>query len=154
MLVREERRKPQPGLFERSFLDAMAAHGLPTGSYNLPDWEDSAESFRRCLDTLFQITPPTAMIIDQSFLFTVAQQHLARRGILAPERISLICTDPDPAFEWFNPTVAHIHWESQQMVRRIMRWADHVAHGKEDRRQTLTKAEFIEGGTIGPVKER
>ena len=35
--------------------------------------------------------------------------------------------------------------------RRIVRWADNVARGKDDRRQTLTKAEFVEGGTIGPV---
>jgi len=32
-----------------------------------------------------------------------------------------------------------------------MHWADNVAHGKDDRRQTFTKAEFIEGGTVGPV---
>jgi hypothetical protein len=38
------------------------------------------------------------------------------------------------------------------VVRRVVRWADNVARGKEDRRQTLTKMEFIEGGTIGPVQ--
>lgn len=150
MLVREERRKPQPGLFERSFLDAIAAHGLSTSTFNLPDWEDDAESFRHCLDTLFQVTPPSALIIDQSFLFTAAQHHLARRGILAPEQVSLVCTDPDPSFDWSHPSVAHIRWDSQQVVRRIVRWADNVACGKDDRRQTFTKAEFIEGGTIGP----
>jgi hypothetical protein len=29
-----------------------------------------------------------------------------------------------------------------------------VSHGKDDRRQTLTKAEFVAGGTIGPAKDR
>ena len=79
------------------------------------------------------------------------QHHLARRGILAPERDSLVCADPDPAFEWAHPSVAHIHWDQQQVVKRILRWADNVARGKEDRRQTLTIAKFIEGETIGPV---
>lgn len=151
MLVREERRKPQPGPVERSFLGAMAAHGLSTNAYNLPDWDDSAESFRRCLDSLFRLTPPTALIIDQASLFVVAQQHLARRGILAPEHVSLMSCDPDPAFDWFHPSVAHIRWDSKQIVRRIVPWADNVARGNDDRHQTLTKAEFIEGGTIGPA---
>lgn len=35
----------------------------------------------------------------------------------------------------------------------VLRWVDHVDHGKEDRRQSFTNAEFIEGGTIGPVPE-
>lgn len=154
MLARDERRKPQPGPLERSFLDAITAHGLPSSAYNLPDWDDSAESFRRCLDSLFQVTPPTALIFDQVFLFAAAQQHLARRGILAPEHVSLVSSDPDPTFDWFHPSIAHIHWDPQQVVRRVARWADNVARGKNDRRQTSTKAEFIEGGTIGPAKER
>jgi hypothetical protein len=33
----------------------------------------------------------------------------------------------------------------------MVRWADNVANGKEDRRETLIRAEFVEGGTIGPV---
>jgi hypothetical protein len=35
----------------------------------------------------------------------------------------------------------------------MTRWADHVARGRDDRRQSFTKAEFVEGGTIGPVPE-
>jgi hypothetical protein len=31
-------------------------------------------------------------------------------------------------------------------------WANHIARGKRDRRETNTHAEFIDGGTIGPVK--
>jgi hypothetical protein len=50
---------------------------------------------------------------------------------------------------------AHVKWESRPMVHRIVKWADNVARGRDDRRQTFTKAEFIEGGTIGPApKER
>jgi DNA-binding LacI/PurR family transcriptional regulator len=149
MLLREEHRKPQPGPFARAFLDELKSNGLSTGSYNLPDWEDSGDGFRRCLDSLFQSTPPSALILDEAFLFNLAQLHLARRGILAPEHVSLICSDPDPAFGWAEPSVAHIRWESRQVVRRIVRWADNVARGKDDRRQTFTKAEFIEGGTVG-----
>lgn len=45
--------------------------------------------------------------------------------------------------------VAHIRWDSRPVVRRIVRWVDDVGRGKEEKRQTLTKAEFVEGGTVG-----
>lgn len=154
MLPRKEHRKPDPGPFARAFLDELETHGISTSSYNLPDWKDSGDAFRRCLDSLFRITPPTALILDEAFLFQLAQSHLARRGVLAPEDVSLVCSDPDPAFGWSSPSVAHIRWESRHVVNRIVRWANQAARGKDDRRQTFIKAEFIEGGTIGPAKER
>jgi len=37
------------------------------------------------------------------------------------------------------------------VVNRIARWVNNISQGKEDNRQTMIKAEFIEGGTIGVV---
>lgn len=150
-LAREERRKPKPGALEQAFLDELANQGIATGSYNLPDWEETPEGFKNCIDGLFKVTPPSALILDEALFLAVAQQHLARRGILAPRHVSLICSDPDPSFEWFLPRVAHIRWDAGPVVRRIVGWVGNVAQGKEDRRQSSSKAEFVEGGTIGPA---
>lgn len=151
MIVREERRKPVLGFAEQAFLDELKAHGIPTGAYNLPDWTDDSHDFHRCLDSLFRHTPPTALLIDEMPLFIAAQQHLAQCGILAPRDVSLICLDPHPVFAWSQPSVAHIQWDIAPVVRRMLQWADNVAHDKDDRRQSFTKAVFIEGGTMGPV---
>lgn len=69
-----------------------------------------------------------------------------------PQEVSLVCTDADPTFDWCQPSVAHIRWDSRPVVRRIVRWAANVSQSKEDVRQTLTPAEFVPGGTIGPAK--
>ena len=151
-LVRPERRIPHPGHLERAILAEIAAKGIPVGPYNLPNWDGTREGLYRCLDELYQLTPPTALIIDEASIFIATQQHLARRGILAPQHVSLVCSEPDPAFAWFEPPITHIRWDSRPLVRRIVRWAANVARGKNDRRQSFTKAEFVEGGTIGPAK--
>ena len=151
-LVRRNRRLPVPGKSERSILDEMAAHGIRTSQFNLPDWEETVKGFHACLQELFRHTPPTALIIDEAPFLVAAQQFLARRGLWVPEDVSLVCTDADPAFAWCEPTIAHIRWDSRPVVQRVVRWAANVSHGKQDRRQTLTKAEFVEGGTVGPVK--
>jgi DNA-binding LacI/PurR family transcriptional regulator len=131
----------------------MAKLGLPTGPYNLPVWDDTAAGLRRLLDELFRFTPPTALIIDEAFLFHAAKEHLAPKGILAPRDVSLICIDGDPTFDWCEPSVAHIRWDSRPVVGHIMRWADNVARGRKDLRQNSNQAEFVDGGTVGPAAE-
>jgi hypothetical protein len=80
-LVREERRQPSLGLPERQFLQELEANGIPSGPYNIPDWQNNPDSFHECLDRLLALTPPTAIIIDEAQFFVAAQQHLAHGKI-------------------------------------------------------------------------
>jgi DNA-binding LacI/PurR family transcriptional regulator/biotin operon repressor len=151
MLVRGERLKPKPALYEQAFLDELKNHGIIAGAYNLPDWGNSPEEFYRCLDSLFQLSPPTALLVSEPKLFNAARDYLSQRGIIAPRDVSLVCDDPDITFSWCKPEIAHFRWDFAPITRRILRWIEHVDQGKEDRRQSYVKAEFYEGGTIGPV---
>jgi DNA-binding LacI/PurR family transcriptional regulator len=151
-LSRREIRLPKPALSISAFLDELETAGVVTGEFNLPDWEENPEGFKRCLDSLFEHTPPTALILDEPFLFNAGFHYLAQCGLRVPQDVSLICTDGSPEFSWCQPSVAHIRWDYRPVVRRIQRWANNVARGKDDRRQSFTKAKFVEGGTIGPVR--
>jgi len=152
MLVREDRRKPKPGALEQTFLDILRKLGVEPGPYNLPDWKNDAAGFHHCLDSLFRHTPPTALFIDEVPLFFAAQHHLAQQGIVAPRDVSMICLDSDPGFTWFKPSISHIHWSPDPMVRRVVDWTNNVACGREDRSRRQFKAKFVPGGTIGPVR--
>ena len=154
MMSRAEGRVPAIGLFQQRFLESLERLGIPTSRYNLPDWEDTAQGFHHCLDELFRVTPPTALYLSESSLFFAAQQYLLHKGLAVPRDISLVAADEHPAFEWFQPTVSHIRDDSQRWVPRMVQWVDNVAHGVEDRRETLIRSEFVEGGTIGPAKNR
>jgi DNA-binding transcriptional ArsR family regulator len=136
-----------------SFIRGLEDHGIPVGDYNLPSLERSPDGLRRCLDSLFGMTPPTALLIDESAIFLAVQGELARRGIFAPKDISLVSLDGDPAFKWHRPPVAQIRWEMEPVIRHIFRWVMNVSIRKVDRRSVYTKSVFIDGGTIGPAKE-
>lgn len=153
MMVREERRKPFPAAYEQAFLNEMQALGIQTGPYHLPDWENTIAGFHQRLDSLLLHTPPTAMILSEARLFMAAQMHLARRGLIAPRDISLVCDDPDDAFTWCDPPISHMSWDYRPLVSRIIRWADRVARGQHDIRQRFTHAVCAEGGTIGPAPQ-
>jgi len=153
ILARRNRRLPVPGAAERAILDEMAVHGIATNPYNLPDWEETGAGFHACLRELFRLTLPTALLIDEAPFLVAALQFLGRRGLRVPEDVSLVCTDADPAFAWCEQTIAHNRWDSAPVVRRVVRWAANVSRGRDDLRQTLTKAEFFEGGTVGRARE-
>lgn len=151
LLARSERRLPEPGETEKAFLRVLKARRIPIGPYNLPDWEETVAGFHERLAALFTITPPTALIVDGAPLFFAVMQFLLGRGLRVPGDVSLVCTNGDPRFAWFQPEVTHIDWDSGPVIRRVVRWAANVAGGKEDRRQSFTKAVFVEGGTMGPA---
>lgn len=152
LLSRPQQRFPVPSRSVKTFLGALAAGGIKPGDYHNPYWENTREGFHQCLESLFRASPPTALVVQETLLFGAVQQFLAARGIRVPRDVSLVCTDHDPSFVWRVPSVAHIQWDSGPLVRRIVRWANHIAMGMEDRRQLLTKAVFVPGGTIGPAK--
>jgi DNA-binding LacI/PurR family transcriptional regulator len=154
MLARTERRKPYPGLFERNFLSELESHGIPTGSYNLPDWDNNVESYHKCLAKLFDKSPPTALFIDEPPLYYAAQLFLSRRGLCVPRDVSIICHDPDRWYNWSQPTASHINWDARPVWSHLIRWTKQIAAGKHVIKRSSINAEFVEGGTIGPAPGR
>ena len=149
--VRHERINSGIGLNEQAFINDLKALGISTGPYNLASWDGTKAGFHERMRSLFMHTPPTALFISEENMFMAAQLHLARIGFSVPEKISIISYDPDPGFFLCEPTIAHISWSYEPILRRILRWVENVSHGREDRRQSLTKASFVEGGSIGPA---
>jgi DNA-binding LacI/PurR family transcriptional regulator len=150
MLSHRERLLPDLALYELNFLKALADCGIATSSFHLPVWEPSREGLHQCVDTLFQHTPPTALIIEEAQHLIAVRHYLSSKGIHSPQHISLICSDSDPSFTWCEPPVTHMSWNLQKLVNHVVRWANHLANGKAGRGQRLLNAELVEGGTIGP----
>ncbi|MGA0899077.1 MAG: substrate-binding domain-containing protein [Luteolibacter sp.] len=151
LLVHEEGRKPVYGPPECFFLKQLESHGIKTGAYNIPDWEESPEGLEECLNKLFAHTPPSAILIDDAVLFHPVQAYLANRGITSPGHISLICNDYTESFDWARPSIAHMKWDYRPTIRRVLQWIHKVSGGIEDKKISYTEASFHEGCTIGPV---
>lgn len=145
------RRKPIPGTIERLVLAEIRAHGIETGPYNLPDWEETPEGFHALLESLFRTTPPTALIIDETQKLVAAMQFLARRHIDVPGKVSLVSPDSDKELKWCHPPIAHMEWNTDHIVRRVVRWVAAVRKGNPDQKTINFPATFVPGGSIGPV---
>ena len=151
LLTRSERRLPVPGATESAFLESLDEMGIAGGDYNLPFWEDHPDDFQRVLNSLFAVSPPTALIVDTVELFLATQQFLLNRGMAVPRDVSLICTDASPVFDWCHPRITHIQWDTRPLIRRVVRWAANISRGRQDLRQSLIRASLVEGGTVAPA---
>ena len=150
-IVREERRIPHYGIAEQLFLKHLESHGIQTGPYNIPDWEESPGGLAAGLDRLLEHTPPTAMMVCDPVLFHATQLHLAHRGFKAPDKISLFCDDYSESFDWATPSIAHLRWDHRPIIRRVIEWTKNLTTGREDSKRSFIKAEFVDGETIGPI---
>jgi DNA-binding LacI/PurR family transcriptional regulator len=153
MITLAGRRKPVPGTLEGLVLKEIRAHGIGTGPFNLPDWEETPEGFNALLENLFRTTPPTALIIDETQKMIAAMQFLARHHIDVPGQVSLISPDFGKELDWCYPTVAHMKWNTGLIIRRIVRWVAAVRKGNPDRETLNFPATFVPGGSIGPAPQ-
>jgi DNA-binding LacI/PurR family transcriptional regulator len=153
LITARARRTPVPGNVEQAFLDELAAHGIATSNYNLPEWEETPEGLHALLERLFKLTPPTALIIEETPRAIAALGFMAERGIKVPGQVSLVSADYDNSLAWFHPAVAHMKWDDRPIIRRIVRWCDAVRRGNPDRKTINFPAQFIPGSSIGPTPD-
>jgi DNA-binding LacI/PurR family transcriptional regulator len=142
-----ERQLACPGPVARS----LSAHGLSFSSYNWPCFENDPVELHRCIDRLFRKTPPSAFVVDESFLATVVYHNLIQRGLKVPGDVSLFCSEPASTLGWGQAVISHINWSSKAMVRPTLRWIKNVALGREDLSRSFIKVDYVEGDTIGPA---
>lgn len=147
-LAREENIKGDLGSVERDFLSHLQSRGLPTSSYNLPYWQNSPRGFHQCLEELFRVTPPTAIILDEWKLYYVARNYLAGKRGKASRDVVCISMDYHESFEWCRPRAPHFHCDERQYVKRTVQWVNNMARGKKDVRQTDIFARFDDGGLL------
>lgn len=152
MLAREERRKPGLGLVEQTFLDELQARGIETGSYNLPDWNETPAGLRKCLDSLFEVTPPTAIFISHNAQLLAVENYLARHRGRELRNVRLVSTDYHQHYDWCDPPIPHFKWEAQAAVRRVVKWVEDLASGEVNRRQKLVRARFVGAEAIQAVE--
>ena len=154
LIIRKHQRSPI-STSAQAFLDVLNSNGIQTSDFNLPDWEETAEGFNELLESIFKITPPTAIITNEPFQYLAAHHFMVNRGIQIPKHLSLICSDYDPIFKWCMPAVSHITFSNKPLLRRIDDWAQNIKNQKSDLGQTILAATFVPGETIGPpTKEK
>lgn len=140
--------RPLPdGLWSR-LMREMESHGIQTGPYNLPEWQDNAEGFNKMLQALFEHTPPTALLIEEPVHLVAALQFFSHRGIRVPQDVSIVCMQPGPEFEFCQFPVTYIDWDRRPIIRHMVRWVRHMSLGHHDIRQTYCKSKLVQGGTI------
>jgi DNA-binding LacI/PurR family transcriptional regulator len=147
-------RRPEFSPLLRAFRDELEKAGVKPGEYHTPDWDESPAGLVVLLDSLFKVTPPTALICwHPNSAFGLISWLVARR-IKVPEELSVFTLHDDSAFGWLLPglTLAHIEFNGAFWNRRVREWLRSVAAGSPDRLALTQGVKLVVGNTLGPVK--
>ena len=142
MLTRAQLVESGLGLTERTFIEALDKDNIPHNSYNLFGWDNTPDGLRRCLDKLFQFTPPTAIFVDDWMIHNAVQNYLLHGRGERHRKVTCISMDYHPSFSWYRPEVPHFYWDPDAVVKCAVAWLRNVGRGKNVTRQKLIKAEF------------
>lgn len=151
MLKHREALHAEHGISERTFLEELENRGLSHGEYNLPRWENTPEGLRHCLIRLFQVTPPTAILVDDLMLLYAIQSFLVRKRGNIFRQVTLVAMDPHPIFGWCQPGVPHFYWDISKVVSHTVKWVNDVARRKNDREQKRIECKFVDAGGVTKV---
>jgi DNA-binding LacI/PurR family transcriptional regulator len=130
------------GLTERTFIDALEENDIPHSSYNLAGWDNTPSGLRQCLDKLFQLTPPTAIFVDDWMIHNAVQNYLFHERGAERRRVCCISMDYHPSFSWYAPPVPHFYWDPDAVVRCALAWLKKLGRGNHVMQQKMIKAEF------------
>ena len=145
-------RLPVPSQTGTAFLTALEEYGHSPTSYHLPAWDQTPEGLEKLLESLFLITPPTALIFVNPAPYVAALEFFGRKGIRVPRDVSVICMTTGPMFSLLPRCPAHFKWPIDEHVRRVNRWVKCLAKGRTDLAQETYSATFEPGETIAAVK--
>lgn len=152
LMVTDILKQPQPVPSVELFQSILREWGVTPGEFHLPSYEETMEGVQRCLDNLFRVTPPTALLVLDPSHCAAVLAFLAMRGLRVPQDVSLVCMMPDPVLRMWSPPLAHFDWPLSQHINRMTRWVEGVARGRADQRQSILDVSFAPGGSIGPAR--
>jgi DNA-binding LacI/PurR family transcriptional regulator len=145
-------RVPSPSKTGRAFLHAMEECGHPPTSYNLPAWVQTPAGLEKLLESLFLITPPTALIFVDPATYVAALGFLGLKGIRVPGDVSIVSMTSGPMFSLLPHRPAHFKWPVEEHIRRVDRWVKRLARGATDLDQATFSAIFEPGESLAPAR--
>lgn len=154
ILSPENARMPVCSRTFQLMLDEMSRRGVQTSAFNLPDWEETPEGLRVLLDSLFRVTPPTALMVTQPMWTHGVLSFASSRSIQIPEQLSLFAYGIEHLLPWHIPTISQMVAYDQPVVKRALDWIRNIAKGREDRRNLTYPARIVEGDTLAPPPRR
>ena len=154
LIISGNSRHPTPSPLLLAYMDELKRNGITPGQYNAPEWNETPAGLESLLDSLFKVTPPTALICWHLNVTVGVLSFLERRRLSVPDEVSLFFCDDDPSLAWHRSDMrlAHFVYDETQRLRFIRRWLGDVAKGRPNLRKLELKAEIRAGTTLGPAK--
>lgn len=139
--------------------DAGSEHGFREGAATADEraevrativrWDRSVQSVKRALRTLLSLpTPPTALLVSNSYTYLTMQSLLAAEGRRVPRDISIISRDEEPFLPFLHPNPTRFSARPARFPTALQRALKKVVAGSGQGVATWIMPEFVAGESV------
>ena len=134
-----------------AYVDILKRVGIHSSPFHLPEWEESPAGLNHVLTSLFQITPPTALILNRPSHMIGTLAFLAKHRIRVPEDVSLFSLWDDPIFSWHHPglRIAHVRLQDEFYVKSLLSWTRNLMRGIDRKERHIVPVNMVPGNSLG-----
>lgn len=93
---------------------------IPFSTYNCPRWGKTKSDFYDTLESLFETTPPTALILGDTGFIPRVVSFLLKQEMHYPDDLSIIVLDEDEYLKEYRPTFCHIEKPTASLVKETL----------------------------------
>ncbi len=139
----------------KSIRGELLAAGIKPSAFNIPDWDSSPKGLAALLESLFSITPPTALVAWDTDIAAGIMVFLARRRLRFPEDVSLVVCEDVAMLSWLNheKEIAVVSVDTERLVAPVRRWLESAEHGRIEKKQVVVRGELRRGDGIAPARK-
>lgn len=106
---------------------------------------------RALLQSLFKVTPPTALIVSDHRMTPGVWAFLMERGLRVPGDVSLMLMEMDDAeAAWIFPSPSRLRFDFDLIGDHVFKWVERTASGNREATTDTLEVGFIPGATIAP----
>ncbi len=138
---------------EAGFLEAAQASRAEVVTSIAWHRDDVTSVSRALAQLLDRKTPPTALLVSNSYAYLATATLLAQRGLRIPQDISLISRNDDPFLAAVAPAPARYVASPLAFAKKLLSPLLQLMNGERlARPQSLLLPKFVAGGSIAPPR--
>lgn len=130
-----------------AFRDELSQAGIHAGNYHIPKWEYSESGFNELLKSLFSLTPPSALILDDARQFIATLSFFASNGI-SLKSCKVMMLSGDSTYDWCHPRPGRFIYNESKLIQGLVRWVNNCSGGNLKPLRCIVRAKCVFGDTI------
>lgn len=138
---------------EERLASVFHSQQLPFSTFNCPRWGKTRADFQVALGNLFNLTPPTALILGDVSHVPRVVSFLMKRGLKCPDDVSLMVLDEAAELQEYDPPISYMKKPNAKLVKATLNAVRKLLTVKAEQKEELTivPSQLVVTGSVARI---